>query len=435
MHLIQVSIENMRSIRSLRWSIPEERGAGWHVILGENGTGKTTFLRLVALALLGQKDAFPLWPIWGDWIHRNATEGRVEAKIVRDEEFDPIDDKSVEYSDLFGFRLASDGDQGLFTDTWEPQRTRLCVWNSKAGWLSAAYGPFRRFSGGDAEYERELSAHPRIARHLSLFSERVALTESIAWLKELHHQKLEAKESLRTNGASLHDTTLLDRLIGLINQPGFLPHDTRLIDVSSRGVHFEDGNGARIAIEQLSDGYRSILSLTLDLLRRLVEAFGPEKVFTPDGSKIAPPGVVLIDEIDAHLHPTWQHEVGLWFKKHFPRIQFIVTTHSPIVCQAADTVFVLPRPGTDHRGRMLKGIDLDRLRYGDVLDAYGTGVFGQGVTRSKKSKQKLRRLAELNIKELEHGLSDEERREQSKLRSIMPTASPLLNGADGERGS
>lgn len=47
-------------------------------------------------------------------------------------------------------------------------------------------------------------------------------------------------------------------------------------------------------------------------------------------------GVVLIDEVDAHLHPTWQTRIGQWFTKYFPNIQFIVTTHSPLVCRACE---------------------------------------------------------------------------------------------------
>ena len=49
-------------------------------------------------------------------------------------------------------------------------------------------------------------------------------------------------------------------------------------------------------------------------------------------------GVILIDEIDAHLHPAWQKRIGFWLKAHFPNIQFIVTTHSPFICQAADII-------------------------------------------------------------------------------------------------
>ena len=77
---------------------------------------------------------------------------------------------------------------------------------------------------------------------------------------------------------------------------------------------FVDGNGYRVPVEDLSDGYRSILSMTFELIRQLAATYGPKRVFDPkDPFKVNMPGVVLIDEVDAHLHPTWQRKVGLWF--------------------------------------------------------------------------------------------------------------------------
>jgi hypothetical protein len=135
---------------------------------------------------------------------------------------------------------------------------------------------------------------------------------------------------------------------------------------------------------------------------------------------------VLIDEVDAHLHPTWQREIGVWFTRLFPHIQFIVTTHSPLICQAATTVFRLPTPGTEEVGQRITGTDFVRLRYGNVLEAYGTEAFGRGVTRSEESKEMLERLAELNLKELEAGLTKKEKREQERLRAAMPTTAHNL---------
>jgi hypothetical protein len=71
---------------------------------------------------------------------------------------------------------------------------------------------------------------------------------------------------------------------------------------------------------------------------------------------------------------------------------------------------------------MITGTDLDRLLYGNVLDAYGTEAFGEGVTRSEESKKRLHRLAELNRKELHKGLSDIEKKEQEELRASLPTS-------------
>jgi predicted ATP-binding protein involved in virulence len=80
----------------------------------------------------------------------------------------------------------------------------------------------------------------------------------------------------------------------------------------------------------MSDGYRSMFALAVDLLRWL------SILRPPNANKLNQmSGVVLIDEIDAHLHPKWQREAGFLLTKLFPRIQFIVASHSPFVAMAA----------------------------------------------------------------------------------------------------
>ena len=150
--------------------------------------------------------------------------------------------------------------------------------------------------------------------------------------------------------------------------------------------------------------------------------------------KISLPGVVLIDEIDAHLHPNWQRRIGQWFCRLFPKIQFIVTTHSPLVCQAAEkgSVWRLPVPGDESAfsGRV-QGTDLKRLIFGDVLEAYDTELFGLNGTRSESSLRRMRRLAELNQKSRELGLSEGESNELVELRREMPLAAtiePVVSG-------
>ncbi|HZH76905.1 MAG TPA: AAA family ATPase, partial [Archangium sp.] len=248
---------------------------------------------------------------------------------------------------------------------------RKFVWGGGTGWFCASYGPFRRFTGGDEDYEKLFSTTPQLARHLSVFDESVALTEGLRWLQQLQFKRFEGEP----------EGALLKPLMEFINQPGFLPHQARLVSISSREVLFVDGNGYHVPVEELSDGYRSVLSMTFELIRQLAATYGPKRVFrAKDPTIVDVPGVVLIDEVDAHLHPTWQRRVGLWFREHFPKLQFIVTTHSPLVCQAAEvgTVWRLPKPGTDEEARQVTGVELDRLIYGNVLDAYGTGLFGEG---------------------------------------------------------
>ena len=185
----------------------------------------------------------------------------------------------------------------------------------------------------------------------------------------------------------------------------------------------------RYRSRKLSDGYRSILSLTFELIRQLSQSYGWEAVFEgPPAATISLPGVVLIDEVDVHLHPAWQHRIGAWFLKFFPRLQFIVTTHSPIICQAAEkgSVWRLPEPGSEEQPRRLNGTELGRLLYGNVLDAYGTGLFGRGVTRSEVGKERVRQLAELNVRSVEGTLSERERTLQRDLLASTPTAGVAL---------
>ncbi len=426
MYIQKIDITNIRSIEKLEWSVNKGKEAGWHVVIGDNGSGKSTFLRAIALALVGPLEAAALRQDWNTWLGQEYTEGSVYLGVYADKKVDKFSRSgNIPKSNLFpiGITLQRQGDTTRIEKTsgvhQDPDRH---LWGNGAGWFSTSFGPFRRFTGSDKEYERIFSANPKLAAHLSVFGENIALTECIIWLQQLWTKKLERqfkqpeKQPIRT---------LLDDIIDFVNQEDFLPHATKIKDVSSEGVWFIDGNGNTIAVEELSDGYRSILSMSFEIIRQIARIYGEESIFAPgDTSKIIPPGVILIDEVDAHLHPTWQRTIGPWFRKHFPSMQFIVTTHSPFICQAATdgSVYRLPKPGSYETGRMITGIELDRLLYGNVLDAYGTNVFGSNIARSEESMRKLERLADLNLKELNGQLTTKESVEQDLLRSTLPTS-------------
>ena len=74
---------------------------------------------------------------------------------------------------------------------------------------------------------------------------------------------------------------------------------------------------------------------------------------------------------------------------------------------------------------MLEGADYDRLVYGDISDAYSTGAFGSGATRSAKASEMRERLAVLNVKEVRSGLSAGEQAEQIRLRAAFPTGNSV----------
>ena len=94
------------------------------------------------------------------------------------------------------------------------------------------------------------------------------------------------------------------------------------------GVQFKTPY-ATVPLSGLSLGYQTMLTWVLDLLLRLYERY-------PDSSDpLSEPGIVLIDELDLHLHPSWQREMMDYLTGCFPAIQFVATAHSPLIAQAA----------------------------------------------------------------------------------------------------
>lgn len=399
-YIEKFEVDAMGALNLVNWSIAPE--PGWNVVIGDNGSGKTTFLRALSYALVSSSTySSRTWKDEGDRL--------------------PFDIRRVLRKGELRIWQRSDGsssaeNQPTFVISHDENvSARVGYERQDLGNLfNAGFGPFRRFTGGDEGYEKEILQFPRVFRHLSLFTERIAFYESVRWLKYLQHKALSNRS----------DEPMLRAVKSFVNNEHLLPNGVRLDEINPDDILFKDGNGVRVALEDLSDGFRSILSLSLELVRQLASHYERDHIFEPSSGVVAAPGIVLIDEVDAHLHPSWQRVIGPRLRSLFPRFQFIVTTHSPLVCQgAADghgTVFRLPKPGTDETAKMLQGVELARILYGNVLDAYGTGAFGH-VERSDEGTEMRKRLVALNLKELSVGLSSEEEQEQDKLRAYFPT--------------
>lgn len=112
--------------------------------------------------------------------------------------------------------------------------------------------------------------------------------------------------------------------------------NTNELDLHYRG---KDGLRMRIPLSQMSDGYKSTISLIADIAYRMAvlnpQLFG-DAIRETDG-------IVLIDEIDLHLHPAWQHRILGDLQEIFPKVQFIVTTHAPAVigCAKSENLAIL----------------------------------------------------------------------------------------------
>jgi hypothetical protein len=178
-----------------------------------------------------------------------------------------------------------------------------------------------------------------------------------------------------------------------------------------------------LAWNEMSDGYRAALALLTDIMRHLTEAFGVDDLTEQDEKGclvIKRSGVVLIDEIDAHLHPEWQRQIGFWLTRHFPRIQFLVTTHSPIICQAASPngLFVLPGPGSNDSPRRLSDEDYRRViasRPDTILLSPAFGLQNTRSPRAVKARSDIARLESKRSQGVPLTATEEDARKQLEL--------------------
>ena len=248
-------------------------------------------------------------------------------------------------------------------------------------------------------------------RFVTMFQEAASLGEVDQWLKDLNHKSLENKTA---------ETQQLEILLTILRDE-LMPNEITIDRVDSDGLWLRDRKGLKLAWTEMSDGYRSALALLADILRHLIKAYGVTGLVgrDPDGRIfVKRSGVVLIDEIDAHLHPEWQREIGFWLKRHFPNIQFLVTTHSPIICQAADEngLFHLPEPGSDQKPRALSKEEYRRVIASRPDTILRTAAFGMENTRSPRAVAARSEYAKLMAKKRAGGkLSVSEKQRQTQV--------------------
>lgn len=137
-----------------------------------------------------------------------------------------------------------------------------------------------------------------------------------------------------------------------------------------------DSPGGKIYYEYLSSGFKSSLAILLSIIKEVEFRFPNEKVEDFEG-------IVVLDEIELHLHPEWQGRLPKILTSIFPKIQFIVTSHSPHVIQAAEPheVVALEYVGSEIRVR-----ELPYSPYGFkgwTVDEVLTEVMGMSDTRTE----------------------------------------------------
>jgi predicted ATP-binding protein involved in virulence len=142
--------------------------------------------------------------------------------------------------------------------------------------------------------------------------------------------------------------------------------------------------GLRLPFEALSDGYRAYVAWVSDLLYHLAQA--------ADGRMEELAGLVLVDELDLHLHPEWQRKIVGTLQRGLPRLQFIVTSHSPLIAGSLESRFVrVMKVGEDGTAM---AVEPDRQMFGmDAQQVLVSPLFGLDSTRAAGAQEELKTLA------------------------------------------
>ncbi|MBP2331190.1 hypothetical protein JOF56_011575 [Kibdelosporangium banguiense] len=438
MYVSRVRLRNIKGFHGVRevdldLRRPDGTYAGWTVLAGRNGSGKTSLLRGIALALGGPAVARNLVADFDNWISAGAPEAQAEVLVHFDSAWEKFKSGRPPATPFWaGLQwTAPDINGNVFQRPVQPSlgefnssskaRTaaRRGPWqDNPTGWFSAAYGPFRRLVGGTGDAQRLMLTSGPVARMASLFHEDASLAEGVSWLIEQHLRSLEKRPGAKQ---------LKEGALSILGD-GLLPDDYRIESVDSDGL-WVNSDGRRFPLREMSDGYRTVVSLVVDLLKQMYEAYGELPLFDDLFAKtpvVTAPGVVIIDEVDAHLHVSWQKRIGAWLKSHFPAVQFIVTTHSPYICQAADPGGLIRLPGPDQpEAPEIVGTDLwERIVYGTGDDAVLSDLFGLDTAYSDKANALREELVSLEMLVLEGTANREQQTRYDELKSML-TSSPV----------
>lgn len=307
MFLRKLELEDVRGFRraSLSFLTPQDEPRPWTMLLGANGVGKSTLLRAIALATTGSDALTELLGLPHEWVRNGA-----ESAVIRAELQTPV-------SVPFEIEIAIHRDDTIrkILDRNEESLAWLDGILADREWLpTLGYGVSRRAS---AEALRARSrtgiVKPRASSVATLFSPFEELVSIESWAMDLDYR--------RGEGA----LELIRHALQSILMPGVEFVD---IDKERRELVFRTEDG-QLPFSQLSDGFQSVVAWVGDLLFRLTDTFGITE------HPLEAPGLLLLDEIELHLHPRWQRRLVDYLRQLLPNFQFVATTHSPLTAQQA----------------------------------------------------------------------------------------------------
>lgn len=348
-------LENVRCFESLDLAVDD--GTIWITILGDNAAGKSTVLRSLALGLCQESDAAALMrELPGSLVREGASSGTIRIELHDDE-----DDRDLSIVTSLR-RDESTGEEILRKETdpapfpWN--KLFVCGYGTNRG--RQAHAGFETYTVRDAV--RTLFDDAASLQNPEL----VLLRQSPDLRQEIEHKVLQ---------------------ILMLDAPGYE------VTYPKTGPIIE-GPWGRQALRVLSDGYRSTMQWVLDFI-----GWGVYAGRFNGGRELG--GILLVDELEQHLHPVWQRHIVDRLRRQFPATQIFATTHTPLLAAASadfeDALVCRLKAHLDGSPELviIERQELAGLRADQVLTSE---AFGLVTSRSLGSEGDLDRFAELRGK-------------------------------------
>lgn len=338
----------------------------WGVILGDNGIGKTTLLRCIALGLASRSDAVVLFnklSNLGLWIRKGSEQRFGRIKLT----FNTGDfTELIIGSDSYGEKIS------------RHEASRDSIWKDI---FACGYGAARASLGDESH-----SSYSMPEAVASLFDYNAQLQNIELAIRRLVGEKQAVKNDILKQ---------IDRLLML---------DSGSTKLKQNGLEISGHWGGSISLAGLGDGYRTTLSWVLDMLSWAV-------LRNADAIQGEIQGIVLIDEIEQHLHPRWQRYILKLLHQQFPKVQLVSTTHSPLCVTGAsdfhdDEICLVHLEQVADKAEASYSFSLPRGKRADqVLTSY---LFGLETTTDDETKTQIGRLSKLLSKNRRSSKEDDE---------------------------
>ncbi len=413
MYLSSIHIENFKGIKSADFDF--DRSV--NLIIGDNGTGKTSVLEAVSVALggfLSGIDGVNTIHFSRDEIRReNQLTGTGSNNILFKTpicvnaclELDVGEDVGIQFFE-FSRQKKSISSSRTTVEPRDICRTaQLMVDDLQSILPVISYQSFSRVSN----QKRDKWLNPfsddfsRVVGYVDCLEEAANDKMLINWCKKMEQVSWQQEKAIIEYEA-------VKRAVSSFM--GYM-QGREGIDVSydkrTEELVYSDGEEI-LPIRLLSSGYRNLLGMVFDIAYRMA-VLNPNLLGDITDKT---PGIVLIDEIDMHLHPNWQWRVVDALKNTFPKVQFIATTHSPIIiasCKEEKLITLqledifLDKPSEIVPGKTVKGWMVD-----SVLKTYMNTD-----NRDPETAEKLKRLSELAKEKLSGDMMDNAREEYEGL--------------------